>query len=79
MRKLKLNREALVELGDADLSGIAGGNITHGCTLYPTYHDLSTCLKVAVVAPPRVTLNGCPWTGDPCLLTGVPPTHYCGG
>ena len=45
MRTLRLTREPLVELSEADLAAVAGG-ITHGCTIYPTLADLDGCLKI---------------------------------
>ena len=46
MRKLHLSREPLAALSDDDLAAVAGGLITHGCTLYPTYFDLDTCVNI---------------------------------
>jgi hypothetical protein len=61
MRTLRLHRETLP---DIDLSQVvAGGPPTYNCFIsYGQAH----CLP---------TLNGCPWTGDPCLLTGIPLTY----
>jgi hypothetical protein len=45
MRTLRLTREPLTELTDADLTAVVGG-ITHGCTIYPTLADLKGCLAI---------------------------------